>query len=1143
MRIFLCLFATIQLSFGGAKIGVMETAFGLRCSVKSIRLAKESGYSGVQIHTGRLEKNGQMTISNSTIQKDFLKASKTHGVEISSLCAGAMNRIDVTKPGETREKGRAIMEQSLEACRKLDCQILLFPFFGPSNFQTSDEKLKGVAEFIREILPVARKHKVTIGIESPVTFERVIELFEELGHPKDVQMYYDTGNMGRKNEDINKAIKTLTGDRICEIHLKPKNGIHFGNKDGTDLRKLAGTLNEIGYKGWLVFEQGGGVKKGETGLSKENLKGVKKLVDLRKDSNNLSVPVCDIEVPEDLEVTLWAKSPLLQNPANMDVDVAGRIWVAEAVNYRREIHQPKGDRIVILEDTNGDGQADSSHVFVQDPELISPLGVTVFDNKVVVAQPPHILVYTDVDRDLKFNPKVDKREEFLSGFNARNHDHSLHTIVAGPDGRWYFTQGNCGAKVTDRSGKTFYSGGPYYLNGAGNPEWFTDPTKYAGKKSDDGNTYVGGFAASVNPDGTSMQMVGSGFRNSYEMCVSSLGDMFQNDNDDRLSCRVTWLMEGGDLGYYSKNGHRTWETGRRPGQTTERAHWRQDDPGVVPAGDIYGGGSPTGVALYENGALPKKYEGMLLSCEARARTILSYHPKLSKGGSAMELGNRKILLESKENLNFRPSDIMVGADGALYVCDFYDTKVGGHRAEDPTHSGSIYRIAPKGFTPQLPKLSGDKLRDAVMHLQSPAASVRHVGFETLKAAGAKALPLLRGVLESDNEWIRARGVWLLPYLGENGLEQCRQYLQDKHPQNQLLGFRALRAAGHDVLEMAAQLSKSPYPAVRREVALSLRDMDAKKKLPLVVELFRTVDGKDRHYLEACGLAAEDIEKEVWKAINDLEDSAPMKWSMKHVWATWRLHPKAAVAALVERVKSQNLSFGERDFAMTTLAFCETKEAVAAIIDMAGTGGKLAKGATAWLITKGLDEWGHLGVRKALKERGIYDPKTIKIQPISIPPAPKTKLPPANELANKNGDPIKGKAQAARCFMCHQIEGQGVNYGPELKDWVANQGKEAFFDAVIHPTKDLAHGFTGRRIKLKNGDVVEGLLFSNSDPVVVQSTGGVEQMIPKDRIESMKAMWKQSLMLSADQLGFTAEQLVDLAAYLETYQSKSNPSGQ
>lgn len=282
MKIFLVLTAMCGMALGEAKIGVMETAFGLRCSVESVKLAKESGYAGVQIHTGRLEKSGKMTISDPELQKEFMKASKEHGVEIFSLCAGAMNRVNVWKPGKARENGMAIMIQSMEACKAMECDVLLFPFFGPSNFQESDEVMKGVAEFIREILPTARHFGVTIGIESPVTQERVMELFNELGNPKDVQMYYDTGNMGRKNEDIDKALKAFGSERICEVHLKPKKGIHFGGNDGTNLKKLAGTLDEIGYDGWLVFEQGGGVEKGKTELSKENLKGVKKLVELRK---------------------------------------------------------------------------------------------------------------------------------------------------------------------------------------------------------------------------------------------------------------------------------------------------------------------------------------------------------------------------------------------------------------------------------------------------------------------------------------------------------------------------------------------------------------------------------------------------------------------------------------------------------------------------------------------------------------------------------------------------------------------------------------------------------------------------------------------------------------------------------------------
>ena len=263
------------------KLAVMETAFGNRAAVESIALTKKAGYQGVQIHTGKLDANGVLTLSVQSLQREFRRASKEHDIEIISLCAGSMNRINVWKNGPDREKGRAIMKQSIEACAALDCKVLLYPFFGPSNFQKGEEKIAGVAKFIEEILPIAKKHGVTLGIESPITYDRVLELFKRLDNPPELKMYYDTGNMMRGGEDIFAALQKLGNDSLCEIHIKPEGNIHFG-KDKTDLPKLAATLDKIGYDKWLVFEARGGVSKGDTNLSEENLKGMKKLVSLRK---------------------------------------------------------------------------------------------------------------------------------------------------------------------------------------------------------------------------------------------------------------------------------------------------------------------------------------------------------------------------------------------------------------------------------------------------------------------------------------------------------------------------------------------------------------------------------------------------------------------------------------------------------------------------------------------------------------------------------------------------------------------------------------------------------------------------------------------------------------------------------------------
>src|SRR5262245_65691518 len=84
------------------------------------------------------------------------------------------------------------------------------------------------------------------------------------------------------------------------------------------------------------------------------------------------------KVSDGLEISLWASEPLFVNPTCMDIDHKGRVWVCESVNYRSKLHRrkpawPEGDRILILEDSQGKGQADKVTVFYQSPELLSPL--------------------------------------------------------------------------------------------------------------------------------------------------------------------------------------------------------------------------------------------------------------------------------------------------------------------------------------------------------------------------------------------------------------------------------------------------------------------------------------------------------------------------------------------------------------------------------------------------------------------------------------------------------------------------------------------------------------------------------------------------------------------------------------------------
>ena len=149
-----------------------------------------------------------------------------------------------------------------------------------------------------------------------------------------------------------------------------------------------------------------------------------------------------LDIYEGLEVKVVATEPMLKNPTNIDVDERGRIWVTEAYNYRPAINgnptHPEGDRIIILEDNNGDGIADTSKIFYQGPEINAPLGVCVLGNRVLISQSPYVWSFYDDNGD----DKADRKEILFQGIGGEQHDHGIHSFTFGPDGKLYFNFGN-----------------------------------------------------------------------------------------------------------------------------------------------------------------------------------------------------------------------------------------------------------------------------------------------------------------------------------------------------------------------------------------------------------------------------------------------------------------------------------------------------------------------------------------------------------------------------------------------------------------------------------------------------------------------------------------------------------------------------
>lgn len=653
--------------------------------------------------------------------------------------------------------------------------------------------------------------------------------------------------------------------------------------------------------------------------------------------------VAGMKAAEGLEVTLWASEPDLVNPTNIDIDARGRVWVLEGVNYRRTLrgmegkdYRPTGDRIVILEDSDGDGKSDKSKVFVQDLSLRSPLGIAVLGDKVIVSQSPDLIVYTKDEQD-----NIVKKEILLTGWRGVDHDHGVHAIVFGPDGRYYFNSGDQGFDVTDKSGKRFVSSRhePYYA----------------------------GTALRMNPDGTGFTVLGHNFRNPYELAVDSFGNIWQTDNDDDGNAwvRLNYVLEGGNFGYWGPGG-RSWREDRS-------THFHSELPGVVPNILRLGAGAPCGLILYEGKLLPARYRGHLLHAEAGGRWINTYFVQPEGGGFTA----RVEATVSAADPWFRPSDVAVAPDGAVFISDWYDPGVGGHRMVD-TQRGRIYRLAPTGYKTRKHQVDLSTPAGIAEAFSSPAQSVRFLAYTRLKEQEAAALPALQSLVQSKDPILRARALWLLGGIAGEGEAAARAALGDVDSNFRMLGLRVLRLQGADLSDVLKTLARDPSPQVRREVAVVLESLPAEKSLDALLALCRKYDGKDRWMLEALGIAARGKENALYTS---LKEAMPGKWSSRLGQLIWELRPSQALPDLITLLKDAELTHEERLEVLQALSVQASPEAglaVAEIVQDSGQPRELVEKAFERLCQRLYSEWRDLrknpailtAVRQGLKSPGL-----------------------------------------------------------------------------------------------------------------------------------------------------------------------------
>lgn len=595
-----------------------------------------------------------------------------------------------------------------------------------------------------------------------------------------------------------------------------------------------------------------------------------------------------MEVADGLQLELFASEPLLANPTNIAVDAKGRIWVCEGRNYR-DFANPNisydnaGDRILILEDVDGDGLVDTSKVFYQGKDVNSALGIAVLGTKVIVSASPNVLIFSDEDGD----DVPESKEVIFTGIEGVDHDHGIHAFVFGPDGRLYFNFGNNGKKLLDKYGK---------------PLWDI----YGNEIKADGNPFREGMTFRMEMDGSNIEILGHNFRNPYEVAIDSYGGLWQSDNDDdgNRGTRINYLMEYGNYGYKDLMTGKDWRE-RRPGWEEEipERHWHLNDPGTVPNLLQTGSGSPCGILVYEDNLLPEKYRGQLIHAEPGHNVVRSYVVEEKESGYQAKIIN---LVKSKDNW-FRPDDVAVAPDGSVFISDWYDGGVGGHKVDD-IERGRIFRLSmKKGY--ESPTFDFSTGAGAAKGLLSGNMDVFYRSWNKLRSMGVAAEPLLKDLIDKGGT-AKARALWLGARLSTKKGDYINLAISDSDSKFRVLGIRMARYLAKDELEYyLSKVIKDNSSQVRREAAIALAHLGTPKAAELWASLAEQHSPGDRWYLEALGIGSDnhpDLYFNEWK--KKVGDDWSNEKGREIVWRMRAIETTALLAKVIreEKVEAQYL---------------------------------------------------------------------------------------------------------------------------------------------------------------------------------------------------------------------------------------------
>ena len=541
------------------------------------------------------------------------------------------------------------------------------------------------------------------------------------------------------------------------------------------------------------------------------------------------------------KLNIWASEPMMTQPMAFCWDDKGRLWVAENLDYESRGHgfsNNGNSRILILEDTNHDGIADSRKVFMEG--LAFPAAIAVGFDGVFVGAPPNLLFVPDKNHDDKAD--MDDIEVRLTGWGIRDRHETLNSFHWGPDGWLYGCQGFATpSKVRKPQGK-----GKLYRHNDPFPEDILQG---------DGVDINGGVWR-YHPTKDKFEVVAHGFSNPWGIDYDAKGQMFIT------ACVIPHLWHIIPGGIYHRQGGQHFNPYIYSDIKTITEHSHRSAHG--------------GARIYQSDAFPKEENGRIFMCNIHEHGILS--DKLTPKGSGF-IGQHGDDFMMANNAQWVGFSMESGPEGALYALDWHDADICGKEVLNG-ETGRIFRITPsvsqaENWTGRYSDLNA--MNDAqLVDLQVSKSDwhARRARLILQNRAAKKVLSpttheTLRQIFQKNtNADYRLKAFWALQITGGLSVPQLTDALNDS---DIYIRAWAIQFLCEDQTPSATVLSKfismaktDASPVIRLYLASALQRVSKESAWAIATELLKHAEDADDH----------NIPKMIWFGIEPLVKNNP-----------------------------------------------------------------------------------------------------------------------------------------------------------------------------------------------------------------------------------------------------------------------------